>query len=421
MKAVIQAGGKGTRLHGITKDQIPKPMVEICGKPLLQWQIEKLLENNINDIYIIIGHLGGIIKNYFQDGSSLGARITYIEEEEAMGSAGSLFCLKKYIHGQEDILLVYGDVFFEINIARMHQYHLKSSSMLTAFAHPNSHPEDSDLYETDSSGRIIEFLSKKDKRNMWHANLVNAGFYIMKGHIINSLMELQKMDFEKDILKPLILEQKNVFAYRSTEYIKDAGTEGRLLDIQKNIVSGFMARRNLAQKQKCIFFETADADECIARIDSLAGLIRKINNSEYLVILVSDQPRRKSGIMQQDLEQKQLQTLLGRLGAYFDDIVVCSDDKNLMQPERRTGEESIRQMAGRYNISLKDSWIVCETNKETAALKNAGLRTVPAVVDDLNTQQEVVLAADFMQRDLASAIDYILHSAADNWKGQRNS
>ena len=82
MQAVIMAGGRGTRLAELTRDEIPKPMVELAGKPLLLWQIERLKENGIQDILLVIGHLGSVIRDYFGDGSRFGVKIRYFEEKE---------------------------------------------------------------------------------------------------------------------------------------------------------------------------------------------------------------------------------------------------------------------------------------------------------------------------------------------------
>ena len=87
MIGVITAGGKGTRLSSIASD-IPKPMVHIVNKPIIQYQIECLRENSIKEIYILIGHLGYVIKDYFKDGKDFGVSIKYIEEKEPLGSAG---------------------------------------------------------------------------------------------------------------------------------------------------------------------------------------------------------------------------------------------------------------------------------------------------------------------------------------------
>ena len=97
MQAVIMAGGKGTRLAELTRDEIPKPMVELAGKPLLLWQIERLKENGIQDILLVIGHLGSVIRDYSGDGSRFGVRIRYFEEKEPLGTAGSFYYLKDLI------------------------------------------------------------------------------------------------------------------------------------------------------------------------------------------------------------------------------------------------------------------------------------------------------------------------------------
>lgn len=93
MQAVIMAGGKGTRLASVTKD-IPKPMVQIDGKPLLQYQIENLRDNGVLNIILIIGHLGYVIREYFGDGSKFGVKISYFEEESPLGTAGALSEIK---------------------------------------------------------------------------------------------------------------------------------------------------------------------------------------------------------------------------------------------------------------------------------------------------------------------------------------
>ena len=107
--AVIQAGGKGTRMRELTGDQIPKPMLMLNGKPMIQWQIENIARYGIREFVIIIGYLGEKITEYFGDGTGLGVRISYIKEEEPLGSAGALYFLKDRL-GARDFLLVFGDV-----------------------------------------------------------------------------------------------------------------------------------------------------------------------------------------------------------------------------------------------------------------------------------------------------------------------
>ena len=292
MRAIIQAGGKGTRLRNITKDEIPKPMVLINGKPLLQWQIENLKENGITKIYLIIGYLGDAIKSYFGTGEQLGVCITYITETEPLGTGGALYYLKNYINSNEQILFIYGDVFFDIDISRMERFHNKNQSGITAFIHPNSHPYDSDILELDENKKIVSILSKKEERNDWYHNVVNAAFYILDSSVIEELAEISKKDFEKDILLKRMSEKNDVYGYRSTEYIKDAGTEERLLSIEKDINSGYIAKKNLKNLQKCIFLDRdgtinewcglVDNESKLQLIEGVTEAIHKINCSEYL-------------------------------------------------------------------------------------------------------------------------------------------
>ena len=105
MKVVIMAGGKGTRIASIKSD-VPKPMIEICGKPILEWQIENLKANGLTDITLVIGYLGHVIKEYFGNGEKFGVNISYFVEESPLGTAGALFKMPELT---DDFLLLCDD------------------------------------------------------------------------------------------------------------------------------------------------------------------------------------------------------------------------------------------------------------------------------------------------------------------------
>ena len=140
------AGGKGTRIASVAND-VPKPMIQICGKPILQYQIECLRSQDIRDIILVIGHLGDIIKKYFGDGSRFHVNISYIEEREPLGTAGALYYLKGDVH--EDFILLNGDIIFDVDFVRFMNYHKMKGAYATIFTHPNNHPYDSGLVVTD--------------------------------------------------------------------------------------------------------------------------------------------------------------------------------------------------------------------------------------------------------------------------------
>ncbi|MCQ3944678.1 MAG: D,D-heptose 1,7-bisphosphate phosphatase, partial [bacterium] len=175
MKAIILAGGKGTRLLPLT-DSIPKPMVMIAGKPLLQYQIDLLKDNGFTEITLIVNYLGEKIKDYFQDGTKFGVKIDYVFETEPLGTAGTIGKMAKKLH--EEFLVLYGDLLLNIDLKSLVKFHKKHKGLGTLVVHPNNHPEDSDLLEVGENGIISSIYSKPHSDDLIYHNLVNAAIYI---------------------------------------------------------------------------------------------------------------------------------------------------------------------------------------------------------------------------------------------------
>jgi D,D-heptose 1,7-bisphosphate phosphatase len=399
MKAVIMAGGKGTRIACINS-AVPKPMIEVAGKPVLEHQIDCLKQQGVKEIILVIGHLGKLIQQYFGDGSNLskatgkpfGVNIKYIEEKEPLGTAGALYFLRKDL--KEDFLLLNGDIIFDIDIKRFLSFHKKSHALATLFVHPNNHPYDSGLILSDGRGKITGWLHKEEER-LWYKNQVNAGLHILSPDILESMSELKKLDLDRDILKPLIPSGK-LFAYSSPEYVKDMGTPERLREVEKDILTGKVHGRNLSCKQKAIFL---DRDGTINRyvgfltdiddfelLPGVAEAIRMINQSGYLAIVTTNQPVIARGeVTVEELENIhcKMETLLGREGAYLDDIFVCPHhpDKGFAgeRPEYKTNcscrkpkPGMLLQAAKKYNIDLSQSFVIGDSITDMNAGENAG-------------------------------------------------
>lgn len=126
MKTVIMAGGRGTRIASINAE-VPKPMIEICGKPILEYQIECLQRQNMTEIILVIGYLGDVIEQHFGTGEAYGVQIKYIREKEPLGTAGALYYLKSMI--KEDFLLINGDIIFDVDIDRFLNVHRKNHAL----------------------------------------------------------------------------------------------------------------------------------------------------------------------------------------------------------------------------------------------------------------------------------------------------
>ena len=132
MYAIIQAGGAGTRLKTITGD-LPKVMVEICGKPILEWQLESLKKSGIHDFLVIISKNGKAISDCFGDGKKFGVNISYIQEESPLGTAGGLYYARDII--KDDFILCFGDLMLDVDWNRHAYYYEFTAVTLSVVLH----------------------------------------------------------------------------------------------------------------------------------------------------------------------------------------------------------------------------------------------------------------------------------------------
>lgn len=428
--AVIQAGGKGTRMRSLTKNVIPKPMLTMNGKPLLQWQIENIAAYGIENFVIIVGHLGEKIKQYFGKGEWLNVQITYIEEKEPLGSAGALYFLKG-IYPERDFLLIFGDVIFDIEWKRMTDFHEKHRALATLLVHPNSHPYDSDLVNLAKDNKVHAIDSKRNERIGWYDNLVNSGIYIFDHKILENILSPEKMDLEKDILMPL-LSEGSIYGYRTPEYVKDVGTPERFEQAGMEQKAGIPAKKSLKNKQRCVFLDRDGTvnvykgllyrEDQFELIADAAEAIKKLNAAAWLVILVTNQPvvaRGMCGIEDVKNIHRKMQVQLGEKGAFLDDIVFCPHHPDRGYPEenpvykvkcgcRKPAAGMIDAMAGKYNIDLENSYMVGDSTIDIQTGRNAGTKTILVKTGQAGRDNKWNVLPDHTVNDLSEASDYIL-------------
>ena len=280
MKTVIMAGGKGTRISSVASD-IPKPMVNIEGKPVLEREIECLREQGFTDLIITVSHLAEHIINYFSDGSAFGVSIEYFIEETPLGNAGALFKLRDKL--TEDFLLVNADSIFDIDFNRFVRYHKEKRGLITLFTHPNNHPYDSGVLIANKDGAIQRWLTKEETRPQWYQNRVNAGLHVISPRVLDAIgidkdtigTEVNgtfvKVDLDRQVLKPWCGTGK-MFCYDSSEYVKDMGTPDRYNAVCTDYREGRVKAKNLKNKQKAIFL---DRD---GTINKYVGFLKDINS-----------------------------------------------------------------------------------------------------------------------------------------------
>lgn len=416
MKTVIMAGGKGTRISSVANN-IPKPMIKIEGKPILEHEIECLRDQGFTDIIITVSHLGNVIMDYFGDGSCIsvatgkpfGVHIEYFEEKTPLGNAGALFKIKGKL--DSDFLLINADAMFDVNFNRFVEFHKMHGGLVTLFTHPNSHPYDSGLIITDRNGSVEKWLAKEDERPVYYRNRVNAGLHVMNPKVLD-LVDIEtdsigctgtdgriiKVDLDRQILKPLAGTGK-MFCYDSPEYVKDMGTPERYYSVCKDFKNGVVNRKNLKNKQRAVFL---DRDGTINKyigflrniddfelIDGVSEAIRKINESGYLAIVVTNQPVIARGeVTVDELEEihKKMETLLGTKGAYIDAIYYCphhphkgyeGEIRELKKDCecRKPKPGMILNAAQDFNIDLAKSWMIGDGKNDIMSGINAGCKT----------------------------------------------
>lgn len=431
MKAVIMAGGKGTRLEALTKGEIPKPMIPLKEKPLLLWQIEQLKRYGIDEVTMIIGHLGEKIEEYFKDGRDFGIEIDYIYEDKPLGTAGAFFYLRDKLK-EDYFLLLFGDIFFDINIPKMETFHRQKGAEVTIFAHPNSHPYDSDLVETDEQERVIKFDSKHNIRDYWYDNMVNAGIYILDRKICERIKEPVKTDFDKDILAKMAENSEAIYAYKSPEYVKDVGTVDRINKAIEELESGLVENKNLCFKQRAVFL---DRDGTINKLndfiyraedfeleESAVEAIRAINASGMLAIVITNQPAVARGLCETkdiDYIHKKLKTLLGKEGVYIDDIFYCPHHPDKGYPEenpaykidcncRKPKIGMIEDAAKKFNIDLSKSYMIGDTTIDIELAKRAGLKSVLVATGLAGADKKYDVEPDIKADNVYEALKLIL-------------
>jgi len=231
MKAVILAGGLGTRLKGSVTDK-PKSMAPVLGRPFLEYQIEQLKKYGVKDIVLCVAYLADQIKHHFKDGVEFNVNIQYATEKKLLGTGGALKNAEPYLD-DGTFLALNGDSYLEINLSDFFQYHKKKKSSGTIALARVSRTEKYGLVKTGKGDRITEFLEKEEKGKPY--TTVNAGVYLFEPEVLSFIPRRKNISLERCIFPLLLKKQVPLFGYLCSGYFIDIGTPQKYTQIQKDL------------------------------------------------------------------------------------------------------------------------------------------------------------------------------------------
>lgn len=429
MQAVILAGGKGTRLAERLLGR-PKPLVLVGGVPLLERQILALAEQGVDDVVVLVNHAADQIEAFFRS-RQLGVSVRLVDDGEPRGTAGALLAVYPLLADQ--FLVVYGDTLFDIDLAHMLAHHQASNADVTLLLHPNDHPSDSDIVELDRNQRVTRFHGYPHMPGHDLRNLVNAAFYIVEKRALTSWREFAvPADLAKDLFPAMLAAGTYLNGYISFEYIKDLGTPQRLDKVEEHLASGMIARASRRNPQRAVFLDRDGTlnilNGYIRTVDDMillpnaAESVRRLNNAEYRVIVVTNQPVVARGECSLEMLRhihNRMEVRLGERGAYIDALYLCphhphsgfageASELKIACDCRKPATGMIQAAVRAMNIDVSRSWLVGDSSSDMLAARRAGLRSVLVETGEGGRDGKYSVIPDFVCSDIAAAAELIV-------------
>jgi len=428
---VILAGGFGTRLSKIYPD-IPKPLVPINGTPILEHQIKSCALNGFSNILLLLHYQSDKIIEYFGDGSEYNVNISYYIEEIPKGTAGALLDVVHLL--ASDVLVLYADTYFDIDLRFFYNYHLANTNDVTIFLHPNDHPADSDLVEINDKNEVIKIHSYPHVTKIPKRNLVNAALYCIKTVSLKDFNYPNDgtFDIAKHLFPQMLNTNLKLHGYISPEYIKDIGTPSRITRVTKDILSNVPDRLSLRQKRRAIFLDrdgTINEEinhlsdpKKLKLLPNVGHAIRLLNQNGFLSIVITNQPVVARG----DVTPSQLSdihavldTMLGEHSAYLDKIYYCPHHPDSGFPNeianlkidcdcRKPKTGMIDKALTDFNIDINSSWLIGDSTSDILAGKNANLKTILVRTGYAGRDGKYKTTPDFIFDSLFESVEWVL-------------
>jgi histidinol-phosphate phosphatase family protein len=398
MKAVILAGGRGRRLASRTNG-LPKPLALVQGKPLLAYQFELLARHRVEQVTVLCGYGAEAIHAFCGNGAQWGLQIECIDESRPLGTAGAV--LEALPRLPSRFLVLYGDTKVNVDLARLWAAHESNHAAATLFLHPNDHPQDSDLVETDSDSGILAFHPYPHPAGTILPNQVNAALYVIEADALRSLSYSDKpLDFGKHVFPELLARGLRLQGYRSPEYIRDAGTPERLDRVAADVASGLVEQSSLDVARPAVLLDrdgTINEEVSYVRrpeqfrlIPGAARGIRLLRQAGYRIAVVTNQPvvaRGECTFAELQRIHNFMEMELSGEGAFVDGIYFCPHhphsgfpgevrelkrECSCRKPRGGLVEQAVREL----NLDLARSWLVGDSTGDLETARICGLRSI---------------------------------------------
>ncbi len=219
MKAVVMAGGEGTRLRPLTSNQ-PKPMVPIVGKPCMEHILELLREHGLTDVIVTVAFLPQAIRSYFGEGDTLGMSVGYSVEESPLGTAGSVRLAAKQL--DETFLVISGDALCDVDLGELITFHKEKGAAVTIGLKSVDNPLEFGIVVTDEEGRIERFLEKPSWGQVF-SDTINTGIYVLEPEVLKHVPTDRPYDFSKELFPYLLEMGRPLYGYVMDGYWQDVG------------------------------------------------------------------------------------------------------------------------------------------------------------------------------------------------------
>ncbi len=234
MKAVVMAGGEGTRLRPLTSNQ-PKPMVPIFNRPIMEYIVELLKSHRLTDIVVTLQFMPQMIKNYFGDGSDIGVNISYAVEQQPLGTAGSVKNAQDHL--TETFIVISGDALTDIDLKKLIKFHKSKRAMATIALTRKKNPLEFGVVIANEDGQIERFLEKPTWGEIF-SDTVNTGIYVLEPEIFSYIPEGESVDFSKDVFPKALADGKPLYGYVADGYWCDIGNYEQYVQAHQELMAG---------------------------------------------------------------------------------------------------------------------------------------------------------------------------------------